>query len=210
MPLKDRNDTLHTLSTLGNVGIVCACTSRYDLYCLYSCVGSRLNVQIIGFPPYLDDELVHILINRASHALKPDTWSMTHLEQIASMAQGDSRIAIQTLRSASNFAEREFKGFLESEHLHKRFSSTRELKQLYVSKKMTEHHQLLYEIVKKNKKLLSGELYNLYRDACIERDWVPIARRIFYAYYNALMQARLIHGKRARVRGKVMEFNPAE
>lgn len=206
MPLKERTNTLHGLSTLGNVGLVCIGMDKLDICSMNNCVDSRLNVQMIDFPQFSQEDVVNILNDRARYSLKPDSWNVKCLEHIAGLAQGDARIAIQTLRSAANFAESDYIGFIEERHIEKGYGSTRDLKKFYVLKTLTEHHQLLFEIIKKKGKIISSDLRREYKEECRIKDWEPVAPRTFSEYCRQLMLYRLIDGKRARVRGKVFEF----
>jgi len=206
LPLSERNTALYNFSDFGNLGLICISESRFLMVTLEDRIKSRLNAQIIEFPPYTFSDLTEILKSRAGVALTPDTWCNKTLEKIAELAQGDARIGIQTLRSAANFAERECSRFIEKRHIEKGFQNMRNLKRIYALKNLTEHHQILYHMIKDQEKIISKELWKAYLERCQKDKLIPIAKRTFDHYLSQLARLGFIDCKRARVRGKVHLF----
>ncbi len=206
LPLKERNTTLYNLCNVGNIALICIGESQFPLLALEDRVRSRLNPQIIDFPQYASDDLVRILRQRAEMGLAPDAWSHKILERIAELCEREARIAIYTLRSAANLAESDYSRFIENKHIEKGFNNIKDLKRVYALKSLTEHHQILYHLIREWRGIISKELWNRYLERCKEEKHVPVAKRTFDHYLSQLVRLRLIESKRARVRGKVHLF----
>jgi Cdc6-like AAA superfamily ATPase len=71
---------------------------------------------------------------------------------------------------------------------------------------MTEHHQILYHIIRDNKQIILKDLWRMYVERCKENNLIPVAKRTFDYYLSQLTRLGLIDCKRARVRGKVHLF----
>ncbi|MFQ6002524.1 MAG: hypothetical protein ACE5KJ_02130 [Candidatus Zixiibacteriota bacterium] len=204
--MKERNTTLYNLCNVGNIALICIGESQFPLLALEDRVRSRLNPQIIDFPQYASDDLVRILRQRAEMGLVPDAWSHKILEKIAELCEREARIAIYTLRSAANLAESDYSRFIENKHIEKGLNNIQDLKRVYALKSLTEHHQILYHLIRDKKEIVSKELWKRYLERCTEEKHVPVAKRTFDHYLSQLVRLRLIECKRARVRGKVHLF----
>jgi cell division control protein 6 len=209
LPLRERDATLYNLCNVDNIGLICIGESQFPLLTLEDRVKSRLNPQIIPFPQYATNELVGILRQRAEMGLVPDAWSHKILERIAELSEGEARIALYTLRSAANFAERDHSKFIENKHIEKGFNNIKDLKRVYALKALTEHHQILYHLIRDKREIISKELWKRYLERCKEDKLVPVAKRTFDHYLSQLVRLRLIECKRARVKGKVHLFKIA-
>jgi len=200
---KEGSSILYSLCNLGKVGLIAVCKNKHALFGLDDRVASRLQPTRIEFPPYSVKDFVSILRQRAEWALYPETWDEVILKKIAELCGGDARVAIRTLRNASHQAERECKTRIEYEDVHKGWNSAKDLKKTYLLNKLTEHHRLLYEIIKKQKEVLSGKLWSLYLNECQRKKIKPMAVRTYSIYTNKLIELGLIRAERALVRGKV-------
>jgi orc1/cdc6 family replication initiation protein len=203
----ERNALLYNLSDLPTVGLICACNSQYVYFGLEDRIKSRLNPARILFDEYKQDELLSILEQRAQYALAPGTYSEYLLRTIAGLSAGDARIAIQTLKNAAYMAEKEDLGEIRSSHVQRAWNSAKDLKKTYLLRKLTDHHRLLYELVIKQKNILSGDLWRVYLKTCNDRGIKPIALRTYSEYCNKLVELGLIQTKRAAIQGKVREFS---
>lgn len=203
---KERNTTIYNLCSMGNTGLICICNSRYFLFAMEDRIKSRLNARQIEFPPYSVQDLIYILTQRAKLAFVPGTWTPLILEQIAELAEGDARVAIQTVRNAAQFAEDSGSKVIGKEDVKKGWNSAKDLKRTYLLRKLTEHHKLLYQIVRDRKQILSGQLWLTYLKECRQLHRKPIAPRTFFAYMNKLCELDVITAERARVRGNVRLF----
>ncbi|MFC1560879.1 Cdc6/Cdc18 family protein [Candidatus Latescibacterota bacterium] len=203
----ERNAILYNLSELPTVGLICACNSQYVYFGLEERIKSRLNPSRIYFGEYSQNELLSILEQRAQFALVPGTCSEYLLRTIAGLAAGDARIAIQTLKNAAFMAEKEDLGEIRASHVKRAWNSAKDLKKTYLLRKLTDHHRLLFELVVKQKKVLSGDLWRVYLKTCNTRKTKPIAVRTYSEYCNKLVELGLIQTKRAAIQGKVREFS---
>lgn len=200
---KERNSMLYNLSSLGKVGLIAVCNSKYNLFGLDERVKSRLQPTRIEFPAYSVSDLTFILRQRAEWALHPKTWDDRILQKIAELSGGDARVAIQTLKNASHHAEKEYRDKIQMEDVRKGYNSAKDLKRTYLLNKLTEHHRLLYEVVKRQKQALSGGVWKLYLKECEANKLKPMAVRTFSSYTNKLKELGLIKVERALVKGKV-------
>lgn len=95
-------------------------------------------------------------------------------------------------------------------HVSRAWNAAKDLKKTYLLRKLTDHHRLLYELITKNRGILSGDLWRLYLRNCNQKQVRPIAVRTYSDYCNNLMELGLVQAKRAAIQGKVREFSPAE
>jgi cell division control protein 6 len=198
---KEKNSILYHLSNLPKVGLICICNSKHTLFGLDERVKSRLQPTRIEFPPYSDNDLIFILRQRAEYGLYPKTWNDAILEKIAELSEGDARVAIQTLKNASHQAEREYKTRIEYEDVLKGWNSAKDLKKTYLLNKLSEHHRLLYEVVKRQKQVLSGEARKLYLKECEAKKLKPMAARTYSIYTNKLIKLGLIKAEKPLAKG---------
>jgi cell division control protein 6 len=203
---KERDSIIYNLCNIGNVGLICVCNSRSVLYSMDERIKSRLNARQIEFIPYTEDDLSYILKQRAEFALYPGTWSDKTLSRIAELAEGDARVAIQTLKNAAYNSENDFCRQIEEKHIQAGYNSAKDLKKTYLLNKLTTHHRMLYEIVKERREINSGELWETYLERCKAENKPAIALRTFSEYMNKLIELDLVRWDRALVRGKVRVF----
>ena len=174
-PPKERNAILYNLHDLPRASLVCVCNSEHVYFGLEERVRSRLNPARILFEEYSPDELYDILDQQARYALAPGAYAKPLLRIIACLADGDARIAIQTLKNAAYLAEKDRQEKVRKQHVHWAWNSAKELKKACLLRKLTEHHCLLYQLISKNGGILSGDLWRLYLKMCRTTDTNPIA-----------------------------------
>ena len=146
----------------------------------------------------------------AEQALSSESYTEETLRDVARLADGDVRIAIQTLRHAAYLAERENQGMIRPSHVERAWNSAKELKKTYVLRRLTDHHRLIYDLVVANPGIRSGDLWRTYLKACKRKKLKPIAVRTYSDYCNKLVDIGLIQAKRAAIQGKVREFSAAK
>jgi len=200
---KERASILYSFCNIPRVGLISISNSCDPLFELDARVRSRLNPALVVFDSYTPEELAAILAERAQEALADGSWDSKMLRQIAELAQGDARVALQTLKRAAWMAERDRTPKITDVHVQKAWTSTQELKRQYLLGKLTRDHRILYEIVKYQSQILSSDLRQLYLLECSRMKRRPIAERTFSEYVNDLRTAGLADVERARVRGKV-------
>lgn len=209
-PPKERNAILYNLSDLPQAGLVCACNSQYVYFSLEERVKSRLNPARILFEEYSSDELYDILEQRARYALVPNSYTEHLLRTVAALADGDARIAIQTLKNAAYLAEKDDRREITASHVRRAWHAAKDLKKTYLLRKLTDHHKLLHELIAKNRGILSGDLWRLYLKTCKTRQIKPIAIRTYSDYCSKLVELGLIQAKRPAIHGKVREFSTVQ
>ena len=179
------------------IGLVYISCSLHTLYSLETRSESRFNGNFIEFKPYNTQDLIEILKERASSGLHPRTWTLKLLEKIARLSKGDARIAIQTLKNAGDRADREGATRINPNHAKLGFSRAKSLRKTYRLKELTDHHRMIYELVKKNPNIISGELWGRY-----SRYKKPVARRTFTLYLTQLTNLGLIRSEGAAGRSR--------
>lgn len=203
---KERNSIIYNLCNLGNIGLICICNSRYILFTMDGRIKSRLNARLIEFDSYNSKDLAYILEQRSDFSLLPQSWNKSILEEIAELAEGDARVAIQTLKNAAYVAENDLSQKIKKKHVEEGYTSAKNLKKTYLLNKLTTHHRLLYKLVKENKEIESGELWKIYIKKCKKKNKQPIAIRTYSEYMNKLIELDLVQWDRALKRGKVRVF----
>ncbi len=200
---KERTAIMYSFCNLPKVGLINICNSCEPLFELDARVRSRLNPILLEFKAYKCEELVAILTERAEEALAEESFKAKILNRIAKLADGDARMALQTLKKAAWLAESDRAARITETHIKKAWSSTREMKIQYLLSKLTRDHKILYDIVKYQGEILSSDLRQLYLIECSRSKRKPIAERTFSDYINDLKRTGLAQVERARVRGKV-------
>jgi len=205
---KDLNNVLYMLKELGKVGIICISNTRKYVITLDPRITSRLNLKCINFPKYSDEELMTILKHRVEYcrALYPESYSKEILEKIAEFAAGDARIAIQTLRSAAYNAERTDGCKITEKDVMKGYEAVKEIKKKYELEKLTPHHKLIVEILKRHYEISSTDFYCHYRREAEKQGLKVKSSRSFNNYVAELIELHYIEVERAKVRGNVRFF----
>lgn len=207
---RERDDMIYNLLTITDLGLICISESRYPVLAMDERTRSRLNPRMISFEDYSREELVQILKERAMLALYDGAWSMDVLEHVVDRAGGDARMAIQILRNSAISASLEGRRRIRPRHVEKGFTDTFSLRKKYDLKFLTEHHAVLYDIIKAKPSITSIKLFREYLNVCEERNWKAVASRTFSLYLNKMTEIKLIRAERARTRGKVHSFRVVE
>ncbi|MBI3413005.1 MAG: AAA family ATPase [Candidatus Aenigmarchaeota archaeon] len=202
---KERNAILYNLARIGSVGLVAICNSRYFLMNVDPRVLSRVALRQIAFEPYSAEELVGMVEQRAREALVSGSWDQETLGRIASLSDGDARVAIQTLNNAAELAESDRSRVILAQHVESGFTSARELEQRYLLQSLTEHHRAIFELIKGSgsEGMLSNTLWQGYLRHCSDIGKRPVASRTFSAYVATLISVGLIESERADMRGNI-------
>jgi len=204
---KDIDHVLYNLSDLAKTGLVCIGCSMSFLHKLDQRVRSRLNPKLIECPAYSKKELTRILKERAEYGLEEARWDERILRKAINLANGDARMAIQTLRNAAAYAENAKKGKIEVKDLEKGWVDAAELKVNKVLANLNEHHKFIYEVIQERRKVVSGKLWDAYKDACRRKKLKPVPQRTFQYYRDELLCMGLICSKRLRIRGNVRLYS---
>ncbi|MFB6244754.1 MAG: Cdc6/Cdc18 family protein [Candidatus Nanohaloarchaea archaeon] len=117
----------------------------------------------VKFEPYREDQLFDIIEDRAAKGLRDGSWSDELVQKIASNADGDARIAIQSLLNAAQEAESEDLEEIPAEMADSSFSRTVSERKEEVMEKLNSHQRALYEALEDEEELTSSELKERYR-----------------------------------------------
>lgn len=122
------------------------------------------SIEEIRFKQYNDEEVMDILRDRVEYGLRPDSIEDSVLKLIASKSNGDARVAISTLRKSAQKAEREGMEEITRDIANESFSDAVEDNRSISLKKLNEDQRKLYDVLKEQKELKSGELFQTYRE----------------------------------------------
>jgi len=195
LPIQDAGDLLHHLCVLPRTAVLCVASSRQLLLDLPDAARSRLAPRQILFPRYQPAELRHILATQLERALRPGSWTAETLRNIVDHAYGDARRALILLRHAVQRAEEASAEQLRPEHLvasnydHDPHASD-------VLAHVSEHHRLLYELVRTRGPLAGTLLEPAYREACASRTHDPVATRTLVKYLGELCRRGILRRER--------------
>lgn len=185
---------LYEFNSIRNLTMVLIANREEDVFrSLDPRLRSRLqNCARISFGSYSIGELVAILEDRVQWGLKPDAVTQEHLELIADYAAGDARQAINILHKAARNAERHECDQLTETIIEDAVPEARAQIQQKTTEKLTQHQQVVYEIIEAAGEISPSELYKEYRN----RVQQPKTRRTVRNYLAKLEQYKLIqaHG----------------
>jgi len=197
---RERNATLYNLSRTVNVGLICLAQDRSGFLGLDSRVRSRLRPRFLAVPGFTPGDLATILRQRAQAGLVPSSWCEADLARIASASEGDARIAIQTLRTAAFLSEKERSPQLLPSAIDQGLVASSQLRREYHLRGLSDHHRLLYRIVRDQEAVAAVELWTLYRKLAPKEGLEPMARRTFNHYKQYLLASRFLREKQGRGR----------
>ena len=195
-PLPQQRDSIvYALLTLGRTGLFCISANVTSFFQLSERTRSRLQPRLLGFSPYTDAEIVAVLSQRAQVALSPSCCPDKLLQQIATLAAGDARVALSLLRQAAVSAERHGAGHIKARDLPADVQRYRQLKRRAEVDSLPPHMVILYDLIARHGPIPSARLRQLYLLQCHHRDLTPVAPRTFSKYLRALLQTGLVRGQ---------------
>jgi Cdc6-like AAA superfamily ATPase len=183
------NRILQTLS-VRQCALILISNRRFFFDVLEDRLRTRLFLAEVEFRKYAKSELVDILKDRAQFAVSPDTVPGRVIELMALWANGDARVALQTLRAAAMSADSKRRNEITVEDLREAFRGALKSKREYVKAKLNVHQRLLLETVKKRETIDSGELLQIYTKSVSE----PIGERAYKEQMEHLVQMGLVRG----------------
>lgn len=150
---------------------------------------SRLRtIARISFDRYTVDELVSILDDRVRWGLRKDAVTTDQLETIANAAAGDARVGIETLRVAARRADQQGLETISDTVIDDSVSEAKaEIRQRNVEM-LTDHQQVLYEIITERGEVAPSDLYEAYRTRVDD----PKSDRMVRNYLRKLERYNLI------------------
>jgi len=148
-------------------------------------VKSSLSEEEVVFSPYNALQLQKILKERANSAFKENVIGAGVIEKCAAYAakeHGDARRALELLRIAGELAERSNKETVSLEYVDLAEEKIERDKILDVVDSQPKQFKLtLYSIMemslKTNKCVMTGDIYELYKEICIKTNERPLTQR---------------------------------
>lgn len=199
--LRERDTILYNLAELPRACLVCISSSREAYLPLDPRVQSRIQPHFVEFRPYTQEMLMVILEERAQKALVADSWCRQDLVAISRQSQGDARIAIQTLGTASYLAEKRRVPRITREDIDEGLRKSRELRRLYAVGKLPDHQKLIYQVVEEAGKIETGKAWRRWVWRSKEKGLAPFTRRTFQHQKKKLVQQKLLEESQERGRG---------
>ena len=166
-------------------------------------VKSSLSEEELIFPPYNAEELRDILKKRSTIAFKEGAVLDGVLEKCAAYAareHGDARRALDLLRVAGEVAERSGADKVTQEHIDKaeeRIEKDRVLEIIITQPKQSQcvFYAILLKLENTDQKIETGEVYETYKDICIQTGLAPLTQRRVSDLLSELDMLGLINGK---------------
>ncbi len=187
--LQDKS-LLYDLYRIRNLAMVLIANREEDVF---STLDGRLNSRLetctrIRFSQYDLSELVTILEDRARWGLEPDAIDTEQLEIIADYAAGDARVAIGIFRNAARVAQQNNNDRITTEIIDRVVPETKSEIRQKTTDKLTEHQEVLYELITEAGDIGAGDLYDAYCDKVVD----PKTRRTMRNHLSKLEQYNLI------------------
>jgi len=194
----ERERIIYGLLNLPNAGVICIANKKETLLAIEERTRSRLSPVMIECPPYREEELKEILLERAKDGLALGAWSEGVLRELARAAGGDARAALEALRHAAVAAERLGENKIALSDCPDAARGRGQTQHEEMLQKLSYHKRLIYDLAVKNQPVLSTDLQRIYADCCQKSGIAPVARRTFSKYVK-LMIDRCLLGVDARV-----------
>jgi Cdc6-like AAA superfamily ATPase len=209
MLLNDGDDLLYFLTRLENTAVI---TVSANYRSLESQIDDRtyssFQPQVLTLNPYTPTQVRQILADRARRALKPQSMERTALSRIASTTSNIA-IGLCWLRTAAEATDDAVTRDVVDEVQPTGYAE-------YVTELLTDftpHHRRLYETINlldqdNAEALLSGTVYDAYRERCLDADITPLSERRISDFLTHLelldlIEARYHYGGR---KGKTREI----
>ena len=161
---------------------------------LDSRIKSSLTLTEINFPSYTKDEIYEIIKDRVQFAFRPRAVNDEMLRIVATLANGDARIALQILLSAGKKAEDKELKQISIEEIKQAAKEARKFRKSYLLNKLNDDQKVIYCILEKKPKMCSGDLYREYC-SMVPR---PVVDRAYRNYMKRMVELGLVkvEGKR--------------
>jgi len=154
-------DILYDLARSSS-GLVLISNQAYSLADMDGRIKSRLFLEETEFKPYNREEILGILKDRVNFGFRPGTVSDSLLTIVSGLCNGDARIGLQTLRVAANEAELKGLNSITIEEIKAAARCTRKYRLSYLLRKLNDHQRIIYDILRKNRVMNSGKLFEEY------------------------------------------------
>lgn len=186
-------EVLYDLYSLEHVTLIMIANREENVfYNMDDRVRSRLiNSDRVRFNAYSHQALTDILSDRADWGLHPDAVSAEQLEQIATAADGDARVAIGILRNAARKADDTGADTITDEMITEAVPhAEQEIRQKSVDK-LSDHQKILYDIISDQDTIQPRDLYDAYEEEVDD----PRSERMLRKYLNKMEHYNLINAE---------------
>lgn len=175
-----------------NAALIMIANKETALYNIDDRIRSSLEgTREIHFPAYKQEELVDILKDRREWGLRGDTIDNTQLHRIANRADGDARIALNSLRIAAEEAEDRDLEEITPELVEDAMPEAEEQNKSKSIDKLNAHQKVLYDIIQEEDEIKPSELYERYEEEVDD----PKVKRTLRKYLNKMDHYRLIESE---------------
>jgi len=129
-----------------------------------------------------------MLEDRVKWGLMPDSAREEQLERVAMLADGDARLAIDSLRVVAERSEKAGEDELQDRFIEDAVSTAQEEIDSKTLEKLNDDQKLLYDILKEEEELKAGEIHRRYREQADD----PVVKRTVRKYLAKLERLGLI------------------
>lgn len=172
-----------------DVALIMIANKETALYNIDDRIRSSLEgTREVHFPAYSQDELVDILKDRRKWGLESGVMENSLLHRIANRANGDARIAINSLRIAAEEAESQELEQITQEVVEDALPEAERQNKSKSIDKLNAHQKVLYDIIEEAEEIKPSELYERYGEEVDD----PKVERTLRKYLNKMDHYRLI------------------
>ncbi len=158
----------------------------------------------IDFPAYGTNELADILADRAEWGLLPNAVTRNQLHRVANLARGDARVALMTLKTLAEDAERKDQDKIPEDAIGKAYERFTKQEQKEAMERLNGHQKLLLAIVGEKKSVKPDELYAEFEKRCKTEKLEEINERTVRKYLERLVRMKAV-GSKGEGRWRVYE-----
>jgi len=162
---------------------------------------SRIYLDEIEFGPYDKETIFQILKSRVSDGISYDCISDDLLSIVSGICDGDARRALQIVKLAAREAEMIDQDSITIENIETAAKKTRSQTLSKVIERLSEKQKIIFDILRDNKKMSSGELFRVYKWLSKEE----VNDRSYRNQMTALKELGLVK-ETGETKGKVYEI----
>jgi Cdc6-like AAA superfamily ATPase len=187
---------LYDLATSPGACLILLSNSETALHGADPRVRSRLaSAERIEFPAYRDDEILGILRDRREWGLLPGVIGNSQLERIASASEGDSRVAIDTLRIVAEDAENQDLEKVPDSLIDKALPRAAQSSTERNLGMLAPHQRIILGILESGGPMDGGKLFRRFAEAAKERGVDSVVDRTFRNYLDRLVKLGLVNSE---------------
>lgn len=180
--IKD-DDIIYELSRFKKTAIIYIANDQNVFSHFEGRVRSRITgLKNIRFKSYSTDELTDILELRKKHGLREGSVQASQLRSLASNADGDARMALNSLRFAAREGENRGKEKITDSIISEAISTASKEEQLKSSESLNKHQKAVYKAIEEEGEMSMGDLYESYRTRVDD----PRTKRTLRRYMNKM------------------------